>query len=94
VSAEIQLDLQANCVNRSKSASCFAESDIPARFIRAAYLESSDNDTWRLIESLSDFAAALAIPDLATLILSAYCSGIRVDFQPPASVVAASHRPT
>ena len=26
-------------------------------------------------------AAALAIPDLAALIFSAYCSGIRVDFQ-------------
>jgi hypothetical protein len=29
-------------------------------------------------------AAALAIPDLAALILSAYCSGIRIDFHPPA----------
>jgi hypothetical protein len=28
-------------------------------------------------------ATALAIPDLAALILSAYCKGIRVDFQPP-----------
>jgi hypothetical protein len=27
-------------------------------------------------------AAALAIPDLAALIFSAYCSGIRVDFHP------------
>jgi hypothetical protein len=35
------------------------------------------------------FSAALAIPDLAALILSAYCSGIRVDFHPPAWVIAA-----
>ena len=34
-------------------------------------------------------AAALAIPDLAALIFSAYCSGIRVDFHPPACVIAA-----
>jgi hypothetical protein len=34
-------------------------------------------------------AAALAIPDLAALIFSAYFSGIRVDFQPPAWVIAA-----
>jgi hypothetical protein len=34
-----------------------------------------------VIESLPAFSAALAIPDLATLIFSAYCSGIRVDFQ-------------
>jgi hypothetical protein len=30
------------------------------------------------------FSAALAIPDRAALIFSAYCSGIRVDFHPPA----------
>jgi hypothetical protein len=34
-------------------------------------------------------AAARAMPDLAALIFSAYCSGIRVDFQPPACVIAA-----
>ena len=34
-------------------------------------------------------AAALAIPDLAALIFSAYCSAIRVDFHPPACVIAA-----
>jgi hypothetical protein len=34
-------------------------------------------------------AAALAIPDLAALIFSACCSGIRVDLQPPAWVIAA-----
>src|SRR5450631_2154054 len=34
-------------------------------------------------------AAALAIPDRAALIFSAYCSGIRVDFHPPACVIAA-----
>ena len=34
-------------------------------------------------------AAALAIPDLAALIFSAYYSGIRVDFHPPACVIAA-----
>jgi hypothetical protein len=33
-------------------------------------------------------AAALAIPDLAALIFSAYCNGIRVDFHPPACVIA------
>ena len=32
-------------------------------------------------------AAALAIPDFAALIFSAYCNGIRVDFQPPAWVI-------
>jgi hypothetical protein len=42
-----------------------------------------------LMESLPDFSAARAIPDLAALIFSAYCSGIRVDFQPPACVIAA-----
>ena len=41
------------------------------------------------VESLPAFSAALAIPDLAALIFSAYCSGIRVDFQPPACVIAA-----
>ena len=41
------------------------------------------------LESLPDFSAALAIPDRAALIFSAYCSGIRVDFQPPACVIAA-----
>jgi hypothetical protein len=30
-------------------------------------------------------AAARAIPDLAALIFSAYCNGIRGDFHPPAS---------
>jgi hypothetical protein len=34
--------------------------------------------------SETDSAAALAIPDLAALIFSTYCSGIRVDFHPPA----------
>jgi hypothetical protein len=34
-------------------------------------------------------AAALAIPDLAASIFSAYCSGMRVDFHPPACVIAA-----
>jgi hypothetical protein len=32
--------------------------------------------------SLPAFSAAQVIPDLATLIFSAYCNGIRVDFQP------------
>jgi hypothetical protein len=41
------------------------------------------------MESLPDFSAALAIPDLAALIFSAYCNGMRVDFQPPACVIAA-----
>jgi hypothetical protein len=40
-------------------------------------------------QSLPDFSAALAIPDLAALIFSAYCSGMRADFQPPACVIAA-----
>jgi hypothetical protein len=30
-----------------------------------------------------------AIPDRAAVIFSAYCKGIRVDFQPPACVIAA-----
>jgi hypothetical protein len=34
-------------------------------------------------------AAALATPDRAALIFSAYCSGMRVDFHPPACVIAA-----
>jgi hypothetical protein len=34
------------------------------------------------------FSAARAIADRPALILSAYCSGIRVDFQPPACVIA------
>jgi hypothetical protein len=34
-------------------------------------------------------AVPLAIPDRAALIFSAYCSGIRVDFHPPACVIAA-----
>src|SRR3984893_8414304 len=34
-------------------------------------------------------AAALVIPDRAALIFSAYCNGIRVDFHPPACVIAA-----
>jgi len=34
-------------------------------------------------ESLPAFSAALAIPDLAALIFSAYCNGIRGDFRPP-----------
>jgi hypothetical protein len=32
-------------------------------------------------------AAARAIPDLAALIFSAYCNGIRGDFHPPACVI-------
>jgi hypothetical protein len=36
-------------------------------------------------------AAALAIPDLAAVILSAYCSGMRVDFQPPACVSTSAY---
>jgi hypothetical protein len=35
-------------------------------------------------ESRPVTAAALAIPDLVAFIFSAYCSGIRVDFHPPA----------
>jgi hypothetical protein len=31
-------------------------------------------------------AAALAIPDRAALVFSAYCSGMRVDLHPPARV--------
>jgi hypothetical protein len=34
-------------------------------------------------------AAALAIPDLAALIFSAYCGGIRVEFHPRVCLVAA-----
>jgi hypothetical protein len=46
---------------------------------------SNENSVFQFsIESLPDFSAAIAIPDLATFIFSAYCSGIRVDFQPPA----------
>jgi len=33
------------------------------------------------------------MPDLAALIFSAYCSGMRVDFHPPAWVIAASPLP-
>jgi len=40
-------------------------------------------------QSLPDFSAALAVPGLAALIFSAYCSGMRVDFQRPACVIAA-----
>jgi hypothetical protein len=43
-----------------------------------------------LIGSLPDFSAAIAIPGLAALIFSEYCSGTRVDFQPPSYVIAAS----
>jgi hypothetical protein len=42
-----------------------------------------------VIESLPAFSAALAIPDLAALIFSAYCNGMRGDFHPPACVIAA-----
>jgi hypothetical protein len=35
-----------------------------------------------LVESLPLSLAALAIPDLAALIFSAFCNGIRVDFHP------------
>jgi len=35
------------------------------------------------------FKRAAARRDLAALIFSAYCSGIRIDFQPPACVIAA-----
>jgi hypothetical protein len=42
----------------------------------------------RLSQSLPAFSAARAIPDLATLIFSAYCSGILVEFHPPACVIA------
>jgi hypothetical protein len=38
-------------------------------------------------------AAALAIPELVALIFSAYCSGIRVDFHPPAYVIARDSGP-
>jgi hypothetical protein len=34
-------------------------------------------------------ASGLAIPDLAALIISAYCKGIRIDFHAPAWVTAA-----
>ena len=33
-------------------------------------------------------AAALAIPDLAALIFSAYCNAIRGDFHPPACMMS------
>jgi hypothetical protein len=46
-------------------------------------------DTPASIASLPVFSAALAIPDLPTLIFSAYCNGMRGDFQPPACVIAA-----
>jgi hypothetical protein len=45
--------------------------------------------THSVIESLPVFSAARAIPDLPTLIFSAYCNGIRGDFHPPAWVMAA-----
>jgi hypothetical protein len=41
------------------------------------------------IESLPAFSAARAMPDLAALIFSAYCNGMRGDFHPPACVIAA-----
>jgi hypothetical protein len=37
-------------------------------------------------------AAARSIPDLAAVIFSAYCSGIRVDFHPPACVGKSTER--
>ena len=40
-----------------------------------------------LIVSRPAAAAARAIPDLLATIFSAYCSGIRVDFHPPACVI-------
>jgi hypothetical protein len=40
--------------------------------------------TQSVIESLPVFSAARAMPDLPTLIFSAYCNGMRGDFQPPA----------
>jgi hypothetical protein len=46
----------------------------PLNYLDPAYYRSA-------IESLPAFSAALAIPDLAALIFSAYCSGMRVDFQ-------------
>ena len=42
-----------------------------------------------VIESLPVFSAARAMPDLPTLIFSAYCNGMRGDFHPPAWVMAA-----
>jgi hypothetical protein len=49
-----------------------------------------DHESWRAhnlnldrhsaIKSLPDFAAALAIPDLAALIFSAYCKGVDFKF--------------
>ena len=42
-----------------------------------------------VIESLPVFSAARAMPDLPTLIFSAYCNGMRGDFHPPAWVIAA-----
>ncbi len=46
-------------------------------------------NTSSVIESLPVFSAARAMPDRPTLIFSAYCSGMRDDFQPPACVIAA-----
>jgi hypothetical protein len=37
---------------------------------------------YSVIESLPVFSAARAIPDLPTLIFSAYCNGMRGDFHP------------
>ncbi len=39
--------------------------------------------------SRPDAAAAFAIADRVTCIFSEYCKGIRVDFHPPACVIAA-----
>jgi hypothetical protein len=49
----------------------------PATALLHSY-PSSETDSFRPLA-----AAALAIPDLAALIFSAYCSGIRADFHPP-----------
>jgi len=62
------------------------EHDLPRTiswFLRHGFNISS------VIESLPVFSAARAMPDLPTLIFSAYCSGMRGDFHPPAWVIAA-----
>lgn len=51
--------------------------------IELPYAQDYKVATQPAIESLPACSAALAIPNLAALIFSAYCSGIRVDFQPP-----------
>jgi hypothetical protein len=62
---------------------CFSH---PIRAMVHSYLatEASQNLYFLSVALRPVASAALAIPDLAAFIFSAYCSGMRVDFQPPA----------